>query len=151
MAPEAKADQTAVINLARTHGQMYGQLSALLKAYDITEPQFNVLRILRGAGEPGLPCQEISRRMVTQVPDVTRLLDRLERRDLVERQRDHSDRRIVRVTLQPEALRLLARLDQPVQALHARQLGHLSREELTELNRLLVKARTRERQQADHE
>jgi DNA-binding MarR family transcriptional regulator len=95
-----------------------------------------VLRILRGAIE-GLPCGEIANRMITRDPDITRLLDRLERRGLIARSRETRDRRMVTARITPPGLKLLARLDEPVQEAHRRQLGHLGRERLRALTELL--------------
>jgi DNA-binding MarR family transcriptional regulator len=101
-----------------------------------------VLRILRGSPE-GLPCGEIASRMVNRDPDVTRLLDRLEKRELVSRCRENKDRRTVMTRITDEGLQLLGRLDEPVQSLHRRQLGHLGRERLRALTELLREMRSR--------
>jgi DNA-binding MarR family transcriptional regulator len=134
---QAPPEQQAFVQLVRAHGRVYAQFAAFLKQYGISEPQFNVLRILRGAGSQGMPCHHIRDRMITRVPDVTRLLDRLEQRGLVTRSRDHEDRRIVRAVLRPEAHKLLARLDEPVLGEHKRQFRGLSQWELRRLLQLL--------------
>src|SRR6266851_400942 len=108
----------------------------VLKAEDLSATQYNVLRILRGAPE-GLPCGEIASRMITRDPDVTRLLDRLEKRGLISRRRETKDRRTVMARITPDGLKLLSRLDEPVQAAHRKQLGHLGRERLRTLTELL--------------
>ena len=110
-------------------------LVQVLKIEDVSSTQYNVLRILRGAPE-GLPCGEIASRMITRDPDVTRLLDRLEKRELISRCRETKDRRTVRTRIAPDGLKLLARLDEPVQAAHRKQLGHLGRERLQALAEL---------------
>ena len=133
-------EQIAFVNLAKTYDRIRGQFAALFKEYGITEPQYNVLRILRGAGEC-LPCSQIGERMLTRVPDVTRLLDRLEARRLIGRDRDTEDRRVVLATITKAGLDLLARLDRPVDELHRATLGHMGRRELAQLSRLLMKAR----------
>src|SRR5690606_6488465 len=107
----------------------------------LAPPLYNILRILRGTGGEGLPSLELARRMITSVPDITRLVDRLEKPELVRRVRCDQDRRIIRVRITDKALELLARLDEPVIELHRRLLGHLSREELETINTLMVKAR----------
>jgi DNA-binding MarR family transcriptional regulator len=112
-----------------------------LKAYDITPTQYNVLRILRGAGQEGLFRNEIRDRLVSQVPDVTRLLDRMEEGGLVERERAESDRRQVTTRITRDGLALLKRLDGPVAETHKRQLGHLSDTQLRTLIALLAAAR----------
>ncbi len=104
---------------------------------EITPAQFNVLRILRGAGEPGLSCGEIAGRMIDRDPDVTRLLDRLVRRGLVERERDERDRRVVRVRLSPQGGKMLATLDETMQTLPTRLVGALGADRLTQLLTLL--------------
>lgn len=133
-------EQEVALNLARTCDRQTSAFARLFKSHGISGAQYNVLRILRGAGEP-LPCQEIAGRMITQLPDITRLVDRLEEAGLVERSRTPEDRRLVLTKITEAGLRLLAGLDEPVVQLHRAQLGHLTPDELTELNRLLVKAR----------
>lgn len=103
--------------------------------------QYNVLRILRGSPE-ALPCGEIGSRMITRDPDITRLLDRLENRGLISRRREPEDRRTVLTRITREGMEVLARLDEPVQAAHRRQLAHLGRERLKSLCELLRTART---------
>ncbi len=133
-------EQEVALNLARTADRQQAGFGRLFKRHAITGAQYNVLRILRGASE-ALPCQEIAGRMITQLPDITRLVDRLEVAGLVERSRTQEDRRLVLTRITEAGLRLLDSLDEPVIELHKTQLGHLTRAELEELNRLLVKAR----------
>ena len=111
------------------------------RPHALSQPQYNVLRILRGAGPAGLPSGEVGDRMVARDPDVTRLLDRMEARGLVARARDQADRRVVVARLTEAGRRLVDALDAPVQAMHARQLGHLSGAELHALSALLERAR----------
>jgi DNA-binding MarR family transcriptional regulator len=139
--PFDSPEQEACLNLVRTLDHIQQDCSRLFEEHDISGPQYNVLRILRGNGGDGLPCQEIVRQMVTRMPDITRLVDRLVEAALVERCRTDEDRRVVLVKITRAGLKLLDGLDQPILDLHKRQLGHLSRAELAELNRLLVKAR----------
>jgi DNA-binding MarR family transcriptional regulator len=134
------AEQEVALNLTRTVDQFHCDFARLFKNFGITGSQYNVLRILRGEGR-ALPCQEISGRLITQVPDVTRLVDRLEEAGLVQRSRTPDDRRVVLTDVTPCGMALLDKLDAPVLELHRKHLGHLSPEELAELNRLLVKAR----------
>src|ERR1700726_5117737 len=89
----------------------------VLKAEDLSSTQYNVLRILRGAPQ-GLPCGEIAGRMITRDPDVTRLLDRMEKRGLISRARDSRDRRLVLARSSAEGLKLVKRLEEPVQQRH---------------------------------
>lgn len=94
------------------------RVNDLLKAADLSQPQYNVLRILRGAGEDGRTCNEIASRMIHRIPDVTRLLDRLEGRGLIVRKREDGDRRVVRVWISKAGLALIAPLDAPITKLH---------------------------------
>jgi DNA-binding MarR family transcriptional regulator len=138
---QACPEEAAFLDLLRTTDMLSRGLINVLKAEDLSATQYNVLRILRGAPE-GLPCGEIANRMITRDPDVTRLLDRLEKRSLISRCRETKDRRTVMARITPEGLKLLARLDKPVQDGHRRQLGHLGRERLKTLTELLLAARS---------
>jgi len=135
------AEETAFLDLLRTTDMLSRGMIGVLKAENLSPTQYNVLRILRGAPE-GLFCGEIADRMITRDPDVTRLLDRLEKRNLISRCREAKDRRTVMARITPEGLKLLARLDEPVQAAHHRQLGHLGRQRLQALAELLRSARS---------
>lgn len=134
-------EEEALLNLVRTTTLLQADFDQLMKQCGLSEPQYNVLRILRGVGPGGLPSTEIADRMITRVPDITRLVDRLESAGLVERCRTPEDRRVVIVKIMPKGRESLAGLDEPITQLHLQQLGHLTRAELAELNRLLVKAR----------
>lgn len=138
--PFESAEQEAHLNLMRTAQVLAEPFERLMKPFNLSGTQYNVLRILRGAGEP-LPCGQISDRMVTRDPDITRLLDRLEKRGLITRQRTPTDRRVVLASITPEGLKLLKQLDQPVITLHQKQLGHLGKERLKALIELLEAAR----------
>src|SRR5712675_3772551 len=102
------------------------QTEQLMKEHGLTGTQYNVLRILRGAEPAGLPCKGISDRMISHDPDMTRLLDRMEKRGLITRERQTDDRRVVKTRITPQALSLLKTLDQPVRDLHKRQFRHMS-------------------------
>jgi len=115
----------------------------LLKAAGLTGTQYNVLRILRGAEPEGLPCRGIADRMISHDPDMTRLLDRMEKRGLITRERQTDDRRVVKTRITPQALRLLKTLDQPVHELHKRQFRHMPAARLKILSRLLEEVRAR--------
>jgi len=128
------------LELLRTTDQLSRGLVLLLKAEQLSPTQYNVLRILRGALE-GLPSGEIGQRMITRDPDITRLLDRLEKRGLIARWRVSKDRRMVLARITPEGLKMLDRLDRPMQEGHRKQLGHLGRERLKALCELLRVAR----------
>ena len=130
-------DRQAFIAILRAAEVIRARFERLLKSYGLTEPQFNVLRIVRGAGRRGLPSQDIGKRMITRVPDVTRLLERLEQKELVTRTRSEADRRVVLTCLTPDGRKLLSRLDEPVDECHRKQFAHLTRVEQLELIRLL--------------
>jgi DNA-binding MarR family transcriptional regulator len=137
-------EEAAFLDLLRTTDMLSRGLVHVLKTEDLSSTQYNVLRILRGAlrsSPAGLPCGEIASRMITRDPDVTRLLDRLEKRGLISRCRETNDRRTVRARITPEGLKLLSRLDEPVQTAHRKQLGHLGKVRLRELAELLSAAR----------
>jgi DNA-binding MarR family transcriptional regulator len=134
------AEEAAFLELLRTTDMLSRGLVRVLKSEDLSATQYNVLRILRGAPE-GLTCGEIAGRMITRDPDITRLLDRLEKRGLISRSREAQDRRMVMTRITAEGLKLLGRLDEPVQGAHRRQLGHLGKEKLQALSALLHIAR----------
>jgi DNA-binding MarR family transcriptional regulator len=129
-------EEAAYLELLRTAEMLSRGLVPVLKMEDLSATQYNVLRILRGAPE-GLPCGEIADRMITRDPDVTRLLDRLEKRGLISRYRETTDRRMVVTRIAPEGLQTLSRLDAPVEQAHVRQLGHLGRKRMELLTKLL--------------
>ena len=133
-------EERVCVSLFRTADLLARNIEKLLKATDISATQYNVLRILRGS-PGGLTCSEIGRRMITRDPDITRLLDRLEKRILVSRCRETKDRRLVLTRISPQGLRLLGELDGPMTEIHRSQLGHLGREGLHSLDEMLEKAR----------
>jgi DNA-binding MarR family transcriptional regulator len=138
--PAPSLEEAVFLDLLRTSDVLSRRLAQVLKNEDLSSNQYNVLRILRGAPE-GLPCGEIGSRMITRDPDITRLLDRLEKRGLVSRCRETKDRRMVLTRISPEGLKLLGGLDEPVQKAHREQLGHLGRERLKALSELLRDSR----------
>ncbi|MGC2450244.1 MAG: MarR family transcriptional regulator [Candidatus Sulfotelmatobacter sp.] len=133
-------EENLFVSLLRTAELLSRNVEQVLKTGDVSPTQYNVLRILRGAPQ-GLTCNEIGKRMITRDPDITRLLDRLEKRNLISRCRETRDRRQVQTRITPEGLRLLKELDGPVTAVHRQQLGHLGREGVRRLQELLEKAR----------
>jgi DNA-binding MarR family transcriptional regulator len=140
--PFDNLETEAYLNLVLLAQELTDGVMDVLKRADLSGPQYNVLRILRGAGEDGLNCGEIGRRMVHRVPDVTRLLDRLEARGFIQRQRESGDRRVVRVWITPEGLTTLAPLDRPLAEIHRQQLGRLGEKKLRSLIALLEEARS---------
>jgi DNA-binding MarR family transcriptional regulator len=117
--------------------RLLDEFAAVVKPVDLSLAQYNVLRILRGAGPEGATCGEVLNRLIQRDPDVTRVMDRLERRGLLQRWRDPDDRRIVRTHITTAGLDLLASLDDPVNDLHARHVGHLSERQLADLRKLI--------------
>jgi DNA-binding MarR family transcriptional regulator len=134
------AEESAFLDLLRTCDLLARGVVGVLKRVDLSPTQYNVLRILRGA-TAGLPCGEIASRMITRDPDITRLLDRMEKRGLISRCRERKDRRTVLTRITPAGLKILAQLDGPVQEAHRKQLGHLGPERLRKLTELLRLAR----------
>ena len=138
------AQVDAYLALITTAERFEREVVELLKGAGLSPSQYNILRILRGAGDAGLACGQVGGRLVRHDPDVTRLMDRLEKRGLIARAREEQDRRVVRTRITPGGLELLATLDAPVDDLHERQLGHMSERRLGDLKTLLVEAGTRD-------
>jgi DNA-binding MarR family transcriptional regulator len=135
-------EESAFLDLIRTADMLTRGVVAVLKTEDLSTTQYNVLRILRGAPE-GLPCGEIASRMITRDPDVTRLLDRMEKRGLISRTRETRDRRLVTARITLEGRKLVDRMDEPIQKVHRDQIGHLGRIQLRALSVLLAAARAK--------
>ena len=145
--PFDSLEQEAYLNVIRTADVLVRDTSEVLKPAGLSTVQYNVLRILRGmkcTGGPdtGLACREVAERMITRDPDMTRLLDRLEKRGLISRCREEKDRRVVRTCITQAGLDLLASLDDVMLASHKRQLQHLGDDRLGQLITLLEEART---------
>jgi DNA-binding MarR family transcriptional regulator len=137
---QANVEEKAFVELLHTTDRLSRGVAAVLKTEALSPTQYNVLRVLRGAPD-GLPCGEIGRRLITREPDITRLLDRMEKHGLISRCRQTKDRRTVLSRITKAGLATVNRLDEPVQAIHRQQLGHLSRERLRTLTGLLREAR----------
>ena len=131
------------VALLQTADALSQEAEQLLKAAGLTGTQYNVLRILRGAQPQGLPCSAIGDRMISHDPDMTRLLDRMEKRGLITRERQTDDRRVVKTRITPRALTLLKTLDQPVHDFHKRQFRHIPAARLKTLGQLLEEVRAR--------
>ncbi len=131
-----KLEQEAFVQFQRAASRLMEDVARLLKPAGLRPTQYNVLRILRGARPEPLSCGEISGRMITREPDLTRLLDRLETAGLVSRCRGDDDRRVVRVAITPAGLALLKSLDAPMLALHRRQFSSLGERKTTLLTRI---------------
>ena len=139
--PAATLEKEALLGILRTADLLERRLEAVLAPQSLSATQYNVLRILRGAGPEGLTCGETGARMITRDPDVTRLLDRLNARGLIARERDKRDRRVIVTRITEEGLRLLAALDDPIEELDRRQLGGLGGADLRRLVRMLERVR----------
>src|ERR1700704_3192580 len=146
--PFSSREQEAYLSLLRTADALESQVEDKLKEFGLTGTQYSALRILRGAGREGIPFSEIGERMITRDPDVTRLLDRLEKRDLVERTRSKQDRRVVCGKITAAGLKLLREMDAPLEK-HGREvLRHVGQEKLKELIDLLELVRSGPRSEA---
>lgn len=139
---ESPAEE-AYLNVLRTAAALEGDILPVLKAHGLSESSYNALRILRGHHPAGCPCGVVGDQMVVRVPDVTRLLDRLEQSGLSTRERDSVDRRVVIAKITRKGLDLLVKLDRPLSEANEAQLAHMTKAELETLNALLVKARRR--------
>lgn len=128
----------ALLKLADVLGQ---EAERLTRTAELTGTQYNVLRILRGAEPEGLACRGIGERMITHDPDITRLLDRMEKRGLITRERQKDDRRVVKARITPHGLALLKPLDQPMRDLHKRQFRRIAATHLKTLYDLLEEIR----------
>ncbi|MCL4221323.1 MAG: MarR family transcriptional regulator [Phycisphaerales bacterium] len=140
--PFVLAEQEAFLNLQRTAQALEADFKALFRPHGLSLTTYNLLRILRGHRPSGVRCNTIREQLVVRVPDVTRLVDRLIECGLVERQVDPADARAVLVHITRKGLRLLEKLDEPVVALHRKQLAHMSPEQLDTLSQLLQAARS---------
>ena len=134
--PFKSSEQEAALSVLRTSDQLQIRFARLLREHDLTPSQYNILRILRGEGQP-LPILEIASRTITVVPGITGLIDRLERAGFVHRLRCVKDRRVIYVALTDHGTKTLADLDEPLLALHRKLMGHLSQGDLKDLVRLL--------------
>jgi DNA-binding MarR family transcriptional regulator len=136
--PFESLEEELVVALVRTADQLQRRTSKIMKEYEVSPTQYNALRILRGGGEKGLPCSEIGERMISHDPDITRLLDRLVKRGLVERHREESDRRVIRTRITPAGLELLKKMDRPMHELPRRMFGDIGESKLQSLLRMLT-------------
>jgi DNA-binding MarR family transcriptional regulator len=139
--PFKSLEEEAILSIARTAALLEHAGSEYLKPFGLTITQYNVLRILRGAGENGLCRNEIGERLVTKVPDVTRLLDRIEGAGLIVRHRGGSDRRFVTTRITEKGLKTLEKIDRQLPEMHRQQVGHVAQTRLRELIDLLQEVR----------
>jgi DNA-binding MarR family transcriptional regulator len=141
--PFSSAHEEALLNLVRTADRLSRAMQRIIRPWGVTATQYNVLRILRGAGREGLTCSEIGRRLLTADPDITRLLRRLRALKLIRQHRDRNDHRVVRTVIAESGLRLLEEMDPAVRQAPDELLGHMSADEIARLTRLLERARER--------
>lgn len=134
-------EQSAYLNLWRTYDLLKAYEDRLFSEYDLSAQQYNTLRLLKAVHPARLPTLELGARLVSRAPDMTRLLDRLEARGLIDRERLPENRRVVEIGITPEGVKLLNTLSRQVTECHSRQLGHMSADELETLNRLLDRCR----------
>jgi DNA-binding MarR family transcriptional regulator len=132
------------VSILRLADDLAQQAEVVIKSAGLTPAQYNVLRILRGAGPEGLPCRRIAERMISRDPDMTRLLDRMEKHGWITRQRQQNDRRVIKARITPEGLKLLKKLDQPVHDCHRGQFRHIPAPRLKLLAELLTEVEKRE-------
>ncbi len=139
--PFRSLEEEAHLSIIRTADLLSRSAALLLKEHGLTQTQYNVLRILRGAGAEGLPSGEVGERMITREPDITRLLDRMETRGWVHRRRDPDDRRVMRVWITLAGRELTDQLDRPTAELLRHCLAHLGDARLADLSDLLGSVR----------
>lgn len=135
-------EQEVLLTIERTADAFHRKVAELFKPYGLSPTQYNVLRILRGAGKDGLPCGAIAERMVTRDPDITRLLDRLDKAGYITRERGQRDRRVVFTTITDAGLKVLKQLDKPVQEMGGTLVKNLSKGQMQQLVALLDAARS---------
>lgn len=141
--PHASLEEEALLNIVRTADALTRDFDDVLKPHGLTGTQYNLLRILRGAGKRGVTCSEIGERTIKKDPDITRLVDRMEKRGLVKRSRDGQDRRVVTTSITSEGLRKLDELEGPINKLPIQQFQGLSRQKILELIQTLETLRQR--------
>jgi DNA-binding MarR family transcriptional regulator len=141
--PFRSAQEEAMLNIVRTASILMDEGAQLFKPFGITVAQYNVLRILKGSEGQGLCRNEVRDRMLTRMPDMTRMLDRMEEAGLVERIRDSEDRRHVATHITTAGKKILKDLEAVVAEQHRKSLGHMSEKELKTLSELLTRARKR--------
>ena len=138
--PFDSIEQEAMLSILRTSDLLENRLARLLRQYDLTPSQYNAMRIMRGEGEP-MPCLEVAERMIQVAPAITRVVDQLVGRGLIDKQQSNQDRRVFLVELTAAGRRLLKKLDEPIKLLHQSLLGHVSKPDLKTLSRILETAR----------
>jgi len=135
-------NQEAYLNLWRTYDRLRSIEDSVFLQFELTAQQYNTLRLLRGEHPQKLHTLVLAKRLVSKAPDITRLLDRLEERKLISRERPDDNRRVVKVGITPQGFKLLQKLDHEVLECNKKQLGHLDEQQLNHLVSLLRLARS---------
>lgn len=138
--PFSSLEQESMLGIMRTSDLLENRMARLLREYGLTMSQYNVLRILRGEGEP-MPCLDVAERMIQVVPAITRVVDQLLKVELIHKSQSVDDRRVFLIELKPKAKKLLERLDQPVLDLHADLLANVTKADQRQLIEILNKIR----------
>jgi DNA-binding MarR family transcriptional regulator len=131
--PFATVEEEAVLNIVRTAEVLQRTIADFLKEFDLSPTQYNVLRILRGAGAAGATCSQIGERLLTHDPDITRLLDRMEARELIARERSSTDRRAIVTRISEDGLALVDSIDSPIRTMTRLRMGKFGRDALARL------------------
>jgi DNA-binding MarR family transcriptional regulator len=140
----APAEERLFVALLKAADSLGQEAEQVVRSASLTGTQYNVLRILRGAEPAGLACRAIGDRLISHDPDITRLLDRMEKRGLIRRERQKDDRRVVKTHITSQGLEILKPLDQPMRELHKQQFRHMSAKSIKILAGLLEEIRVRE-------
>jgi len=138
--PFDSLEQEAMLGILRTSDLLENRLARLLREHGLTPSQYNAMRIMRGEGKP-MPCLEVANRMIQVAPAITRVVDQLVGRGLIDKQQSEEDRRVFLVDLTTAGTGLLKKIDAPLLALHQSLLGHISKSDLITLNTILETAR----------
>jgi MarR family transcriptional regulator, organic hydroperoxide resistance regulator len=142
--PTTHLEDRLFVAILKAADSLSQEAEQLVKTAGLTGAQYNVLRILRGAGPEGLLCRGIGERMISRDPDITRLLDRMEGHRLIIRERQKDDRRVIKTRITVEGLKLLKKLDRPVHEMHKGQFAHMSQAQVKQLTELLIEVERRE-------
>jgi DNA-binding MarR family transcriptional regulator len=147
--PKTSTEMSLFVALVKMADLFGSEAEQVVKTAGLTGAQYNVLRILKGAGSEGLACREIGERMISRDPDITRLLDRMENRGLITRERQSDDRRVVKTYVTANGLQILKTLDQPVRELHKKQFQSMNPKKLNALAAMLEDLRLQQIQRRD--
>jgi DNA-binding MarR family transcriptional regulator len=148
LVPESE-EQATFVSIIRTAGRLEGELNRLLRPFELTTATYTILKILDRIGGDGLSCGDIAAQLIAEVPDMTRLLDRLERLEYVMRERSRVDRRMVKVKITARGADVVQGLREPVQECHRRQLSHLQHDKLVTIQKLLAEVHVSENRRGD--